>query len=167
MGHSKNRKKRRLGRIHKQALFTEPMLPYCEFKTRCDTRFSEWCGFEKWFDAAETATFDLYEERDHKELAIEFILCSDGNRELIFPSQTEYGFLRRLAIDLKTYLEFDDSGIKGKFYHTKKAKYYRKKGIKEFIEWFRSLVEEKYKEVQETEPDKIEPWIVELMNRKD
>lgn len=164
MGRSKNRKKRRLGRIDKQAEITEPMLPYYEFKTRCDIRFDIWCGFEKWFDAAETEAVESYDEQDEKELEMITVPGKYGYRAE-FPNATEYGCLRRQAKHLKTYLEFDDGSIKEKFYHSKKATYYRTKRIKEFIEWFRDMFEKQYREVEKAEPEKIEDWVKELMGR--
>lgn len=140
-------------------------MPYYEFKTRCETRFDIWCGFEKWYGYAEMATFDSYDELDDKELECEFVPCSDGCKELVFPNETEYGYLRRRAKDLKIYLEFDDSGIKGKQYHSRRAIYYRTKRIKEFIEWFRGMVEKQYREVEETEPEKIEDWVKEIVEK--
>ena len=114
MGRSKNRKKRRLGRIHKQAVFVEPMIPYYEFETSRNTRFDVWCGFEKWFGTADMTTLDSYDEQDHKELEFVMIPLPDGCKRMEFPNETEYGFLKRIAKDYKTFLEFDDSVIKGK-----------------------------------------------------
>ena len=136
MSRTKNRKKRRLGRIHKQAVNADPMLLYMVFEDRCISRFDTWCGFEKWFWAAENEAYETYTENDEKELEFEYVDVSLCSKRLVFPNMTEEGRLRRMNKHLKAYMEFDDSKIKGKQYHSKQVTYYRKKRIAEYIEQY-------------------------------
>ena len=143
------------------------MLPYYEFGCRSLARLDIWCGFEKWFDAADNEAYNNYDGWDERELEFDFVPSNLGVHTMIFPKQTDHGTLRRYAKHLRSYLEFDDSKIKGRQYHSRRATYWRNRRKKEFIAHFREWFEREYNRCMETCPDKIEPWIVELMNRKD
>lgn len=168
MGRSKNRKKRRLGRIHKQAVNVDPWIPRYVFWDRCETRFLTWCGFYKWYYAADTKGVESFDEQDEKELEFVSVPVPDNPdfSRIEFPNDTEYGRLRMYAKELKAYIEFDDSVFKSKHYHSKKTTRYRVREIKKYIDQYRGFVEKQYKKVLETEPEKIEDWIKELMSEK-
>ena len=167
MGRSKNRKKRRLGRIHKQAVFLDPMIPHYVFEDSRRTRFETWCGFYKWLDAAEIKAIESYDAQDDNELEMKMVEDGNGFGHIEFPNSTEVGRLRRMCRHLKAYLEFDDSEIKSKLYHSKKTTRFRSKVVADFIKQFRGLVEKLYKKAMETEPEKIDDWVKELVENEE
>ena len=165
MGHSKNRKKRRSGRIYKQAVYVDPMIPYVHFSCRSESVFDIWCGFDKWCGYAEIEGYEAYDEQDEKELEFITVPDSSRSRRVEFPNATKYGSLRRYARLLKPYLEFDDSKIKGRHYHSHKTTYFRKKRILGFVKWYMGMIEEQYAEILKTEPEKIENWVKEVVEK--
>ena len=136
MGRSRNRKKRRLGRIHKQALNHTPILMCYQkyYRQRVDI----WCGLEKWKDAVYDKCVSLLTEQDKFEMEI-VITEKDDDVQIEEPNYTNEGFLRRKRMEIELMKNFDDSGIKGKHYHSKKATQIRKERIKQYIHWYERL----------------------------
>ena len=139
MGRSKNRKKRRLGRIQKLAINTEPFFRFCRFwgKLRWKRRVEIWCGLDKWDKAVRDKWHSLFTEEDWKEEEMEWdeeVGC------FVEPYKTIEGSNRRFHLKIIIMETLDDSQIKGKRYHSKRATRIRNRLKQKTIRLFKSCL---------------------------
>lgn len=113
MGRSKNRKKRRLGRIRKFVANIDPV-------TRVDyplyhaNGFAYWCGGFTWHLAVYDEYFATLTPLDHYET--EVVVTEDG---VEYPNYSLEGNNERFRRFLKIMKAFDESKIPGKRFHNK------------------------------------------------
>ena len=127
MGHSKNRKKRRLGRIRK---FVENIYPVTkkDYFLRRDNSFEIWCGGWTWLCAVFDGCLDMFISEAHHEA--EMVVTDDGFKS---PKREREADDKRMRRFLQFMKEFDESKIPGKRFHNKKIARLRKRYKEEQI----------------------------------
>lgn len=137
MGHSKNRKKRRLGRIRK---FVENIYPVTkkDYSLRRDNSFAIWCGGWTWLSAVFDGYLDLSVSEAHHEA--EMVVTEDGFKD---PKHEREANDKRFRRFLKFMKEFDESKIPGKRFHNKKIARLRQRYKEEQIKIRESCLTER------------------------
>ncbi len=138
MGHSKNRKKRRLGAIQKQMKKLDPWWRRYYYEDWVETRFRMWCGdLAFWYEAERISDerfdplFDEAREKSMVETREKAIangeITKDADEDAIFPRYhiPKELFEQRLAYYRELGRTLEDSQIKGKHFNSKKVTYYR------------------------------------------
>ena len=108
MGHSKNRRKRRLGRIRK---FVENIYPVTkkDYSLRRDNSFGIWCGGWAWLSAVFNGYLDvcISEAREARH-EVEMVVTENGFK---YPKQERDANDKRFRRFLQFMKEFDESKI--------------------------------------------------------
>lgn len=140
MGHSKNRKKRRLGRIRK---FVENIYPPTkkDYFLRRDNSFGIWCGGWAWLSAVFNGYLDvcISEAREARH-EVEMVVTENGFK---YPKQERDADDKRFRRFLQYMKEFDESKIPGKRFHNKKIARLRQRYKEEQIKIRESCLENK------------------------
>lgn len=139
MGHSKNRKKRRLGRIRKFVANVEPITKH-NYSFREVSGFAIWCGGWTWLDAVYDEYFATFTPQDHYET--ETVVTEEG---VEFPHRSYEGNHERFLRFIKIMKTFDESKIPGKRFHNKKVARLRKKYKEHHIRILESCLTERNK----------------------
>lgn len=137
MGHSKNRKKRRLGRIRK---FVENIYPVTkkDYPLRREHSFEIWCGGWAWLSAVFAGYLDVCISEAHHEA--EMVVTENGFK---YPKHEREADDKRFRRFLKFMREFDESKIPGKRFHNKKIARLRQRYKEEQIKIRESCLENK------------------------
>lgn len=140
MGHSKNRKKRRLGRIRK---FVENIYPATkkDYFLRRDDSFAIWCGGWTWLSAVFDGYLDLcISEAREARHEVEMVVTENGFK---YPKQERDADDKRFRRFLQYMKEFDESKIPGKRFHNKKIARLRQRYKEEQIKIRESCLTER------------------------
>lgn len=134
MGRTKNRKKRRLGRIRK---FVENIYPATkkDYFLRRDNSFAIWCGGWTWL----SAVFDGYLALSISEAHHEAEMVTENGFK--YPKHEREANDKRFRRFLKFMKEFDESKIPGKRFHNKKIARLRQRYKEEEIKARESCLE--------------------------
>ena len=140
MGHSKNRRKRRLGRIRK---FVENIYPATkkDYFLRRDNSFTIWCGGWTWLSAVFNGCLDMFISEAHHEA--EMVVTDDGFKS---PKREREADDKRMRRFLQFMKEFDESKIPGKRFHNKKIARLRQRYKEEEIKGRESYFTERNKQ---------------------
>ena len=137
MGHSKNRRKRRLGRIRK---FVENIYPVTkkDYSLRREHSFEIWCGGWAWLSAVLNGFLDVcISEARHKA---EMVVTENGFK---YPKQERDAEEKRFRRFLQYMKEIDESKIPGKRFHNKKIARLRQRYMEEQIKIRESCLTER------------------------
>ena len=137
MGRSRNRKKRRLGRVRK---YVENIYPVTkkDYSLRREHSFEIWCGGWAWLSAVFYGYLDVcISEAHHK---VEMVVTDGGFKH---PKHEREADDKRFRRFLKFMKEFDESKIPGKRFHNKKITRLRQRYKDEQIKGRESCLENK------------------------